>query len=327
MKKVLRFLTQKYAINNKIIRTEDIFSDNITEFIKDRTSKPEYETIFFIIGEYIKALNFCKEKRIALAEYYFSYADNLRDTQITKPLFFNFIRATEYPAKAYYYFKLKDYDNALKKTTLSIEIDTLLENDDIDVMQMHKIQQVHNLARIDFKRKNYENWLKKINSILNYLINLQEPNDLLFKWDKFKLEKIDGVLVQRMIMQVLNETLFFILGLSENLKNLYFSKLLDTIEIENDRYLLLEQIRDWKKLLLEIRKRKGNLEDIENSVLKFLKMENDYCILFTLKMVVIYFLTDSLSQLEKVELLEIIGLQSDFPKKTKDLLTHKLNMC
>jgi len=130
---------------------------------------------------------------------------------------FNFYRL---PVKAYHMYKGENYEEAISYTISAIlNDDSFLES--YPMIYGHKIQQIHNLIRIFFKQKDYDNGCLYNSKILSHLM-LGASLDLEYgKWysnynidnDKYK----EGI--QALIYQIFTETIFTITEIAKDDKH------------------------------------------------------------------------------------------------------------
>ena len=88
-------------------------------------------------------------------------------------------------------------------------------------MHMHKIQQMHNLSRIYFNVRKYDEWFNTVIQTLNYLLVGDEPSNYSSVWNYKVCSEVDQVLLKRMITQILNETIYLLWSKGDELSNLY----------------------------------------------------------------------------------------------------------
>jgi hypothetical protein len=313
MKDLINFIGKTKFLEDNIIKSEDIFSINLTNSIESKLTREEYITTYYIVGEYVKALGFTREKKISLSKFYYDYTDEIFKTKIKNDFIKKFISVTSLPSKAYYQYKVKNFDEAINLTIQSINIDHFLENEyDINILHMHKVQQVHNLARIFYGRNMYVEWADYIKQMLNYLINMKKPSYLKENWKSSSIEQSDIVLRKRMIMQLLNETIYFC-SVNQNSQQFNFNKFISHIlNIENTEFNLFKQLKMWgeiKKLLYS----RDNSSNLENQIIHFFKQKNDYVPLSRLKLSIINDLKDCIAYEYKDQFLSCLDKNSGIP--------------
>ncbi len=132
------------------------------------------------------------------------------------------------PAKAYYYYKIKDFDSAKTYTHNSILSDDIFIEKH-PFLYGHKIQQIHNLIRINFRIGLYEEACKLNNVLLKHLMNGDKFKYEIGMW-KENYNVSQDIEMVGMIHQIFAETINTIVEISSSK---YDEKLLFEIAFSN----------------------------------------------------------------------------------------------
>lgn len=266
-------------------KTDDVFQESLDQLIFDNVKKQNLELISNINNLYI---NLIYKLRINQNEYYNVLNDEL--DKIIKDVVFdsneqNVINLLSLPAVAYFYYRNKNYEMAITKTNKSILTDDIfLEK--YPFLYAHKIQQLHNLMRINFRRNNVNDALLTCNNVLGHLISGKNiVHEFGFWKENYNLDKNDKGIIG-MIYQIFSETVAIINNLSNNLSDEmdYLSLAFDNIFENKNTCKNLEIIFLFLKIKKDIFMfSKANFNEIEDLKDKIQKSEFSPMLLSLLK--------------------------------------------
>lgn len=109
-------------------------------------------------------------------------------------------------ALSYWYYKKGSYDTAEKKLWNVIKIDSFLYKQGFEIFTMHQIQQLHNIARIHFRKGNFETACELINKTLTFLL----LGDSINFYENIEYKIISKDLKDEMLWQITSETITII---------------------------------------------------------------------------------------------------------------------
>ena len=161
-----------------------------------------------------KGLLCARNNHLLLSNQYYSEADRWKE-EIRDQEVHLLVESFEYPAKSYLYYKLTDYTTAESMLKKAIEIDDSLEDKGYDIMHFHKIQQLHNISRISYARKEVGEWENIMLKLLKYLTLGETPINF-GNWNIESINKCPSESRSGMLFQVFSEVLVFNLYLVSN---------------------------------------------------------------------------------------------------------------
>jgi len=208
-----RLAYSSFLYNEEILL--DLIEDSFSLFFKTEIRSHLFNTFENVTELLSIAIQNLRKKEISL------YLENINkiDTTIKSLVLtqkeeriFNFYHI---PVKAYQMYKEESYDKAVSHTIASIlNDDFFLEN--YPMIYGHKIQQIHNLIRVSFKRGDYKNAHIYNNKILSHLLLGSALNLAYGKWyDNYSIdddEYKEGI--QALVYQIFTETIFTITEIS-----------------------------------------------------------------------------------------------------------------
>jgi hypothetical protein len=122
-----------------------------------------------------------------------------------------FLGESKYQAwVAYLEFRRGDPEQARERLDHAMDADLELERTGLSVMQMHRIQQGHNLARMDFRLGHRDSAVRLTGMLLAYMEGQTHELPYHRDWRSRSLQAVPRSLRQAMIHQVLGETAGYI---------------------------------------------------------------------------------------------------------------------
>lgn len=183
----------------------NIFDTIFQAAVARKFTKQEAFLLNAVLSYYGKALLEARRGFLNTAEFYYKKAEEHFEKGRTaySPDLRAYMEVYIAPNKAYFEYKNKRYDKALEALLLAIDMQGKLE-DEIPVIHMGKVQQLHNVGRMLFRQKKYEEAIRINKMILRYLM-LEEAPEFHGRWDKKYFEEGSQSLRSAMIHQVFEE--------------------------------------------------------------------------------------------------------------------------
>lgn len=188
---------------------ESVFGSISHNLIKENLNV-DSTVIGKISDKYFQGLLLTRKYRVKEAYQLFEQADTELNSQQLSPQSVNFINSFALPAKAYLCYKINEFQFAKTYLIEAIKVDEFLENDGFSILHYHRIQQLHNLSRMSFKKNENQEALDIAKEIIDYLCLGYSPK-LIGQWNNEVLQKHPVSLRSAMLYQVISETLSNIL--------------------------------------------------------------------------------------------------------------------
>ncbi|MFK8101659.1 MAG: hypothetical protein AB8G15_04015 [Saprospiraceae bacterium] len=237
-------IQKKKKERGKTIIREDIFSKNVTEFIRSKVNQKEFFLAYYLTGKYSGALKVCREGNTNLCEHLHQEADFFFIDHVRNPITKNFIQAIALPAKAYLAYKHQRYADAIKLSEETLLIDEALEKEELIEIHIHKLQQFQNIGRIYHRRKQFDRWIEISIELLNYQLMLVPPSQYPSMWSFVKLKKCNDLLQKRMIIQVLDEIINFCF-FDFSTRVAFQKQIFNQLHFTEKSYLLSDLLQKW----------------------------------------------------------------------------------
>ncbi|AUP81389.1 radical SAM/SPASM domain-containing protein [Flavivirga eckloniae] len=196
------------------VNEPQIYQETFKQFFSEEVSTENFAIVNEINDIYVNLIT--SLRKMQLSTYQDKHADiekklaasKLNDNEV------KVIDMSSLPLKAYYYYKIEDYEQALYLTNGSIlNDDFFLEK--YPFLYGHKVQQIHNIIRIYFKQEKFKEACLLNNDILNHLIlGNKVTYEVGYWYDSYKIENSPEMI--NMIYQIFSETLSVITNLSNN---------------------------------------------------------------------------------------------------------------
>lgn len=249
-KDILNILNTISSLPLKSVR--EIFQSN--EFNKELTKQIEQKFDFanqmmikVVAYKFQKGLILAREGKLDLSAQAFDEGRKMKSllsTEFEKRV----VEITEFTAVSYWYYKNNDFDNAKKLLWMIIRVDEELEQNGFSILLGHRIQQLHNLARINFRMGDFEEGCFIINTVLLYMSKIRV---IPFE-GRWRIEDLDeGMPVKNrglMFWQLTSETISFIYLYHPTQFQEYFNLIFQNISGSYPSSLDEEMVKDWVNL-------------------------------------------------------------------------------
>lgn len=178
-------------------------------------------SFMFYSTNYNNALNEARQNKINSAENYAIRAKKHINISQLSDIESDLYRLIKYPIDSYLFYKNGEYEKAIKYADKAILLDHKLEQYN-SILFYHKIQQLHNLARINIRTQKYDSACEFFNKIFMCLIA-----KLPVSYNNIHIEVNELIEHRRikwlMIAQVFNECVYFLDEIEDiELKKHYF---------------------------------------------------------------------------------------------------------
>lgn len=166
---------------------ESVFGSISHNLIKENPNADSM-VINAISDKYFQGLLLIRKYRLKEAYQLFEQADTELNLKQLLPQSINFINSFALPAKAYLCYKINEFQFAKSYLIETIKVDEGLENDGFSILHYHRIQQLHNLSRMSFKKSENQEALEIAKEIIDYLCLGYSPK-LIGQWNSEVLHK------------------------------------------------------------------------------------------------------------------------------------------
>lgn len=186
-----------------IVNTE-IFDKMLSDVLREGCDDRYYKLIRFLCRKYTRSVQVTRTD-LTIGSTIFEEADNLLRRYSFPKVDESLLAVSRLPALAYLQYKRKEDNLAIQTLKVMLDIDLYLaENKKFDVLVYHRIQQVHNLARIQSRIGGKEEWKFLNLQILMFLLGGQNRFED-SNWDFDVIRKLPEDLRVLMSIQVLSE--------------------------------------------------------------------------------------------------------------------------
>lgn len=254
-------------LNNKINNSEGLLYDmNLKNIFKKYNLSYEKHNHRVLITKCLyEARNNQVKKAIRLFQGVMNNIDLSTFNVIEKTMF----NLNSYPVRAYLEYKSNDFKTAID-TTNQIMFDILDLEKENDFLLYYRVQQLHNISRVLVKEKKYEETIKIITLLFDFLVL---NKSIQYEKHIFDFNKTNNLELHNLfILQVFNETISYF---ERNILdyNLYFEKCFKNI-LENQSFLDNEQkvVYLWAGIKGKLL---NNQEIIESEIDEYVKL-SDY---------------------------------------------------
>lgn len=231
----------------------------LKDYLKKSSTSEAYKTILDMDVLYSKVFLSSKEKNLDNAVSALNKAEDVFNFSVKGTSIEDHVNIIRLPIIAYLYFKLDKYKEAHVYLENSIEASLVLEQSNKSfLLEMYRIQQYHNNARIFFRKKDYDHWTYEMNATLIELLN-----------NKRSLNDQEAQVFIGMVDQLINEAIKFS-GIVKEEK--YLEKILSNLHFENKLFETndsLQKIKEWCTIKshvfnsqLEVLNEPNNIENI-----------------------------------------------------------------
>lgn len=183
-----------------------LFADILTKLTRSKTGS-NWRAISYLWDKYEGGLKHARQGKLSSAEQVFAEVSVARQPFAEISWLNQLIDVAALPAVAYLYYKLEQYTNAENLLIASIDSDAELLPEGIYILEFHRVQQLHNLARLYFRQGWLEQGARTINMALSFLVYGQTPAIGNGKgWQKKAHEPIPHQLRSDMLWQLTSES-------------------------------------------------------------------------------------------------------------------------
>lgn len=181
------------------------FGDLLTTVIGRKLDEDGRKVLSAISSNYERALTEARKNDLELSGAYIADAEQAHAEFASDSLTSRLLGLHALPVKAYYFYKKYDYQLAEQLLMESIAGSSPLIEQGFFMVECHRVQQLHNLARMYFKRKQFEHagWI--ISEALNYLAQEKIP-EVGANWSIEALRQTPYSLRSDMVLQLALET-------------------------------------------------------------------------------------------------------------------------
>ncbi|MCF0072263.1 hypothetical protein LZD49_17415 [Dyadobacter sp. CY261] len=192
------------ASNQEVFQSGN-FGDLLNTLISRKLDEEQRRVLSSIASNYEKALAEARKNDLELANASIADAEQAGAHFPLNSLTAQLLGLHALPVKAYFYYKKYEYQLAERLLMESIAGCNPLIEQGFFMVECHRVQQLHNLARMYFKRKQFEHGSWIISEALNYLAQERIPQ-LGSDWSIDALRQTPYSLRSDMILQLALET-------------------------------------------------------------------------------------------------------------------------
>lgn len=215
--------------NSRDVFNQNHFSVLLNEEIKEHIGLQRRLALKFGFSKYDKSLSLTKKSSFSESEFTFREGVKFKNS-FQEPIDRALLDVFELPAVSYWHYKKNEYQQAELLLWQAIENDFFLEKNGFPILSGHRIQQLHNIARIYFKVGDFDKGCKVIQSALTFLVKGVIPN-FSGKWSYEDIENgMPNNLKSVMFWQLASETLSFIHKYKSQDFSIYFKKAFDGLD-------------------------------------------------------------------------------------------------
>lgn len=131
--------------------SSDSFTDILTLLCRQKAGT-HWRTVNYLWDRYDGGLKYARQGKLNSAEQVFAEANTTRRPFVKIAMLDQLIDVLALPAIAYLRYKQENYDEAEHLLIKSIDSDAELLAEDIYILAFHRVQQLHNLARLLFQQ-------------------------------------------------------------------------------------------------------------------------------------------------------------------------------
>lgn len=192
------------ATENSQTPLKDVYNSILKELIQTCV-KDEITLFTSISSRYERSLFEMRNNDLSKAKEHLSEAEGMQKEFADNELMYRLLDLWHLPIKAYFFYKLSKFSKAENLLILSIDEAALLVRQGFFIVEFHKIQQLHNIARLYYKQKKIDCAGRIINEAVNYIITGNSPS-IGKEWSFPDLEQSPISLKSSMILQMVLES-------------------------------------------------------------------------------------------------------------------------
>lgn len=181
------------------------FGDLLNTLIREKLNEEERVELSSIASNYESALTEARKNDLQLSGAYIARAEEAHLQFAAHSLTAQLLDLHALPVKAYFYYKNYDYQLAEQYLIKSVSGSSSLIEQGFFMVECHRVQQLHNLARMYFKRKQFEHagWI--ISEAISYLAQEKIPG-IASNWSIDAMRRTPFSLRSDMLLQLALET-------------------------------------------------------------------------------------------------------------------------
>ncbi|MCF0064403.1 hypothetical protein MUK70_25555 [Dyadobacter chenwenxiniae] len=194
----------KEAVSPEIFQGGD-FGELLNNHVEKKIDQHEKELLSAVGADYGEALTLARNNDLDKAEWYMNKAHQEQENFSQTSLVYQLLDLHGLPVKAYFHYKKKEYKLAEQYLRDSTSKSADLVKEGFYMVECHRIQQLHNLARMYFKRNELEHGGQMISEALLYMTQEMIPT-VDSNWHVDSLRQCPMSLRCGMILQLALET-------------------------------------------------------------------------------------------------------------------------
>lgn len=182
----------------------DRFSEILNQLVASRICN-DMDLFLTISAKYREVLKEARNNNLYRARAALHEASIMKSGHPAHTLLYRLVDVSALPAEAYLLYKQGDYTGAEQLLMKSINDSFTLVEEGFFILEFHRIQQLHNLARIAYRLKHIEQGGHIINQALSYMLCHKEPL-VGGKWSTRDMNASPASLKEDMIVQLALES-------------------------------------------------------------------------------------------------------------------------
>ncbi|GAB2799110.1 hypothetical protein GCM10027275_51150 [Rhabdobacter roseus] len=183
---------------------QNIYADTLTELARTQTGT-WWRPLNHLWAKYESGLLEARAGHLHLAEQYFQEAGEFKRNFPEQHYLPELAEVSALPAVAYLHYKQGYFAQAENELLASLDNDAVLLEQGYFILEYHRIQQLHNLARSCFFQKRMQDGARLIGLALRYMLYGQVP-PLSYGWSEGYLQQAPWQLRSDMLWQLSAET-------------------------------------------------------------------------------------------------------------------------
>ncbi|MDF7816462.1 hypothetical protein P1X15_02610 [Runella sp. MFBS21] len=190
---------------------DNIYADTLTQLAKNYAAT-QWRSLSYLWTRYEKGLAEARNGQFQVSQRIFDEVQHYRHhTPTDLSLFPYLVEVSALPAIAYLRYKQKNYAEAETMLVSAIGNDALLTAQGFYILEYHRIQQLHNLARLYFSQQRLEEAAGVIGQALRFMVYGHIPT-LGDQWAENYLRQAPVQLRSDMLLQLSSETVSIFLN-------------------------------------------------------------------------------------------------------------------
>lgn len=191
--------------NEELLQT-GLFADILARLSRAYVGA-QWRALSYLWDKYETGLKLSREGKLKGAEQVFAEADEACHQLNSDPAFGQLVQVAALPAIAYLRYKEARYREAESLLIASIDSDAQLLSEGFYILEYHRVQQLHNLARLYFRQNRLDDGAQMIAEALQFIIYGHKPSVGNGNgWQEQNTAQIPAQLSSDMLFQLTNET-------------------------------------------------------------------------------------------------------------------------